>query len=315
MTIREIFANKDTEIFRSVGIDPNISVADLSEEQIKELEKQYMLSAQKGLDISKSSNIDDYFEQIKELIDSGELKDKDKLIKYINEINMSDQMKNDLITKSCEYLNTLSLDNQITQFRDKIIDYLRKPRKEGTQMIADFEVKSNAVGEQLCSFKLSGVMNNVQRPLEQYTFYYTDELKKELIEPIIEEISLKDPVVTNDFVQSTASFGYRSDYFVATSTNACVNLNNIEQPYAEFLKKRVNNISNISKISDPNMRDAMINNLKEEREIDNVNELEKPMVRELKKNDNQGFVSIYYILAALATLISIVTIVYVIIKH
>lgn len=309
MTVKQIFEEKNAELFALANIDPNKSFDELSEDEIKRLEENYKLIANKGL--SKSNDIDSLFNQIKDLIDKGELKDEEQIRNYINNLDLSEEDKNKLISNSLGYLDSKSNNNQIIAFKEKLFRYLQKERKEGTLINCTFDIKSDTVGKQLCNVKLSGTMDNVTKEFENYTFFYTDELKKELIEPVIYECVLKDTVIANDFVQSDASFGYRSDYSMVTATNSIVNVNNCEQGYAQFLKEKVTSLSRDTKIIDKDQRNARINELKEERDLDNYLENDKPLSLTRKKD---GFISACCIVTIVSLITYIGTIISIIIK-
>lgn len=231
--------------------------------------------------------------KLKELIDNGTLNSLDEIKNYVNSLNLNENDKEKLIQASFSHLESKSkVVTPVTQLKNKIIEHLRKERKEGNFLIATFTVIDNVTGPSYCKISLDSIDENSQINLEMESLDYNDELKKDLIEPVIEEIVLSSEVEAPKITPVPGGF-YRSNLNLASSDNKITNLNNIEEEYARKLDQHIKNLMTEAKIQDHGARDTRINELQEERnlELDNTRKRIKPE----ESNDKKGFSNNYLI--------------------
>ena len=260
---------------------------------------------QEKLKSANSFNKDDALKTIISLIEENKITNYEELHNYINNLTISENDKYDLFEKSQGHLNTDTKEkSDIIKLKDELIDIIRKNKNPEITKELTFEVKSNISGPQLCNINFNIIDNGHTKPQKDITYYYTEELKKELIEPVLQELVLTSRAAQK-VEPSDASFGYRSNFHLQTEENSYVHLNNIEQDYAYELQEDILSLNNSPKISDPYARDTKINEMKNEKELEENREKESELKRVKKKkmDDNKGFSSniIIYLLVTLLT--------------
>ncbi len=265
---------------------------------------------QKIANKTKTVNLDDMLNTIRSMIENNEINNYEELQKYINNLNISEQDKYTLFEKSCEYLNVNKKENsEIIKLKDELIHIIRNNKSKDIKKVISFDVRSNIGDVPLCNINLKTIDNNISKEHKNITHYYTDELKRDLIEPVLQEMVLTSQA-TQSVEPSDSSFGYRSNLHIKTEENCFVSLNNIEQDYAYKLQDEILSLNNSPKISDPTARDSKINELQNEKK--NEMQLEQENQLKLVKNkkmDNNGFSSnlIIYLLITIVTTFIILT--------
>lgn len=278
-----------------------------------------MKEIQKKLETLKSENViqnyDSLLMTIKTLIDNGTLNSLDEIRNYINGLNLTQEEKEKLIQESYKYLESKSVEKTpITLFKDKIIENLRKDKQEGVTLVASFNVRENITGIDNCEVTLTRYDEKGSLEIEKQTFDYTEELKKDLIEPVLEELVLSTEIEPVNYTPVPGGF-YRSNMQVNTIDNRMAQLNNIEEGYANDLNKHINELSKEAKITDNNERDDKLEELQQEKSNEQTRKRIKPNgTKEDNDNNNKGFSSnylIYGIISLVTTLLVILQILFI----
>ena len=259
----------------------------------------------------ETHSFDEYINDIINLIHNKNINNYEELHNYINGLNISEDEKYKLFEETHTHLKIENKEKtEIVKLRDELIDIIRKNEDKNIDKIISFDVKSNISGEALCNIKLKTVNNGISKIQKDITHYYTDELKKDLIEPVLQEMVLASRAIQS-VEPSDASFGYRSNFHLQTEDNCYAHLNNIEQDYAYKLQENILSLNNSSKISDSTARDSKINELQNEKEMEIKLEQEQQLklVKMKKMDDKKGFSSnlIIYLLITVVTTFIILT--------
>lgn len=261
----------------------------------KKLENRKMQTA--------AQNYDSLLMSIKTLIDNGTINSYDELKKYIDTLNLSPQEKDKLLKESYIYLENKSIEKSpISIFKGKIINELRKNKQEGVVLAASINIRENITGIDNCEFTLNRYDQNGSLEIEKQTFNYTDEIKKELIEPVLEELVLSAEIKPISRNPVPSGF-YRDNMQLTTTDNRIAMLNNIEEGYAEDLEKHLNDLSKESKISDDSERDDKLESLQNEKNNEYTRKRLKTEKNDIEDADNKGF-SYTYLIYAIISLIT-----------
>lgn len=279
-------------------------------------ELEFVISELKRIAKNKEENdIDKLLDQIIYLINNSEITSLEELQKHISGLNISAEEKQALFEKSYGLLNNRKNDkSEIVTLREELLKIIRNDNEGKTPSVITFEVRSNVSGYPLCNINVEKLDNNIARQVKNVTEYYTDELKHELIEPVLQELVLKSKIASQNVTQSDASFGYRSNLHMATLDNNIVRLNNIEQDYAYTLQKEILSLNEMPVISNPSERDAKIAEIQNGKKQEKSLEQEQVLKRELKKDENpNGFTANALLFAIICAITSMIILLQVII--
>lgn len=270
---------------------------------IKELERQ--------ANQTQSLSTEDIINTIKQLIEEKKINNYEELYNYINGLNLSVQEKN----KIFEQTNTLLVNDtkeksEIIKLKEELIDIIRKNSDRNIAKIITFDVKANISGAPICNINLTTVDNGLSKIQKDISKDYNEELKKDLIEPVLQELVLTSRAAQN-VEPSDASFGYRSNFHLQTEENCFAHLNNIEQDYAYRLQEDIISLNNSPKISDSSARDAKISEIQNEKDLENQRskEAELKRIKKKKMEDKKGFSSnlLLYLLTTIITAFTLIT--------
>ena len=261
-------------------IDPTIDELTFIIEELKKIKQ-----AQTVL------NYDQALAKIKEFIDNGTLKNPNEIENYINNLQLNAVDKQKLFEQSKSYLeNKIKITTPVTQLRDKIIEHLRKEKQAGTFLVANFSVIDNMTGPSYYKISLDSYNNAKKINLEMESLDYNEELKKELIEPVIEEIVLSSEV-TEPTITPVPGGIYRSNLNLTSKDNKITQLHNIEEEYANKLDQHVKKLMSETKINDHSMRDERITELQEEKELEKGNTRKR--IKPVDSPESKGFSNSY----------------------
>lgn len=277
----------------------------LVEPTVEEL--QYIITELQRLKAREQTQHYDFnslLETLKKLIDEEQLNSSDEIKKYVENLSISDEDKIKLIQEGNNYFNSKvqSQNNTpIINFKNKLIASLRKERKKETMISVSFNVIDNISGPSYCKISLDSYDNGTPTNLEMESFDYNEELKKELIEPILEEVILSQEVYPLDITPTPGGI-YRSNMNLASTDNKYVSLNNIEDTYATELSDRLIPLMSEAKITDNNSRDNRLQELNMEKKNQKVRKLEKNYN---SNNDKKGFSTTNMIYATISIITSL----------
>ncbi len=185
---------------------------------------------------------------------------------YINNCDLSNEEKEKLLNECYEELNI----QKIIEIREKMITSLRNNNINNLQAQVNFKIIDN-MDAKYCEINLGfkneeNYINHVSEVL-----FYNDSLKKELIEPIILEISQHSKIRNAFFAKTFDYINNRANFYMNTLDNANVNIINTEYEYAEELEKRCEELKrryDLSNNGDENIRQSQ-NEYYNESELDN----------------------------------------------
>lgn len=263
--------------------------------------KKKLANKEKEEFITKDININ----AIKNLINTGKLNSFDDIKKYIYSLNISEKEKEELLKEAYKYFEGLSTEKTpITIFKDKLIEELRKNKSKDTALAVTFNIRENVTGIDNCEVTLNRYNQNGITEVEKQTFDYTEEAKKELIEPVLEELVLSSEVepVTKKPVPGGI---YRTNMRLNTYDNRIANLYNIEDGYANDLEKHINELSQEAKINNNYERDEKLSELQNEK---NDNLTRKRVINNKEDYENKGFSNTYLIYAIISLITTILII-------
>lgn len=299
---------RDYNNFECKKVLSNGSLVDPTTEELISILKEI----QKKLEMLKRNSFiqtyDTLLMSIKNLIDNGTLNSLDEIKNYIDNLNISSKEKDKLLQESYKYLESKSVQKTpITSFKDKIIEILRKEKKEGQVLIASFNIKKNITGIDVCEITVSKHYEKGYIEIEKQPFDYNEELKKELIDPVIEELVLSSEIEPVNPVSVPGEF-YRSNMQINTTDNRIASLNNIEEGYANYLKQHIDELSKEAKIKDNNERDTRLDELQYEKND------EKTLKRIKPEDNNKGFSNSYLIYGIISLITTILIVLQILIK-
>lgn len=217
----------------------------------------------------------DILKRLKDLIDKNEITDIESLKKFIDGLNISLEDKNSLFRTYEKYLNkNVSIESTpLETYKNSILSYIRQSKPEDIYLVSSFEVISGVGNNLSCKHKLSTTSSSGSNVITEMTFPYNDELKTNLIEPVLCEIASISKVTAQKVENNDTSFGYRSNHHMTTENHCVSHITNIETEYANYLENEINKISQTYGLSTENPS--------------NNNDLNKPMSLE-RKNPNVG---------------------------
>ena len=220
--------------------------------------------------LNMPKSYDDYLATLRELLRSGQIKSTIELENFINSLSLSPEEKEKLLREGISGLNI----SDIIFLRNRIIETLRTNKTDDLSAIIDFNVKDNSVGAKYCEIKMGfqdeiGYVEHINETLN-----YDENLKTELIEPVLLEVTLQSEVASKEVVPTPDTINNRGNFNLQTKNKIKFNLRNAEFDYADNLDKRSEAIKNEKSITDAEKRDEESNELQsEEYGIPNADDL------------------------------------------
>ena len=222
--------NGEYEIYKKDGYNLTKATAEELEYVLEELKKIRS-------DLFKEDNkLDNYKNLLKQMVESGAIKDFESLKQFLNSTDLTEEEKDQLLN---EGIGELDL-QEIIDLKNKILESLDK--RPNLKAMISFNIKDVSLGEKYCEIKLGYKENENTITHISKVMNYNETLKKELIEPIILEVTLKGKL-KNTFVSKTQdSFNNRGNFRLSTEDNTYLGINNSEYDYLQKLEERVTNL-------------------------------------------------------------------------
>ena len=224
----------------------------------KELE--FVLSELKKLrgDLFQQGNkLEDFKKLLKQMIDNGTIKDYESLKAFINNSDLSNEKKDELLNNG---LGELDLQD-IIDLKNKIIESLDYDKKSNLKAMVSFNIKNNSLGPRYCEIKVGYKENENTIVHISKIMNYNETLKKELIEPITLEVALRGKVKNTLVTKEDDVINERGNFRLSTENDTYLGVSNTEYEYAQKLESRCKALKNQNTIGDSEQRSAKVSEL------------------------------------------------------
>ncbi len=250
-----IITNEKGETFLVAYENDNYTISKIENGEKKEPTKEEMAFALKELEkvkqATKKNTYDDYLKMLKDMLEAKTIKGTAELENFIQSTTLSPEEKEKLLREGIQGLDL----QDIINLRNRIIGDLRGSKKEDMEALIGFNVKDNAFGSSYCEIKMGFKDSIGYNERLNATLDYNDNLKKELIEPVIAEVMGRSKIKTKSLSKTGDSFNNRGNLGIATEEKVKVALANVEYDYADKLDKNCENLKNRAPELDPEARD------------------------------------------------------------
>lgn len=226
-------------------------------------ELEYVLEELKKIrsDLFKEDNkLDNYKNLLKQMVENGAIKDFESLKQFLNSTDLTEEEKNQLLN---EGIGELDL-QEIIDLKNKILENLENNKKPDLKAMISFNIKDVSLGEKYCEVKLGYKENENTITHISKVMTYNETLKKELIEPIILEVTLKGKLKNTLVSKTQDSFNNRGNFRLSTEDNTYLGINNSEYDYLQKLEERVTNLKDKEPIQDKEARANEVSELQNE---------------------------------------------------
>lgn len=203
-----------------------------------------VVELQKILDeLSKMNNItysiDEVKQMIKDKINNGEIKNSDELIVYLNSLGITDNLEelqkygNELIG-----MNNLQM-TPVEEFSEFLKGEYNKALYSDLYFEINFNLKGSGPNDKYFEVTLATEKDGKKVSYDKsYYLEFNEEITTKLINPLIRETASND-VIYNDYTKrSDELVNNRYNYSICSAKKCNININNIEQYYADYLKKQ-----------------------------------------------------------------------------
>ena len=276
------FTDDKGNVFRITDNNGQYNIQKVVENNLESPNKdevRYVLEELKKIkEVEATNNIDEMIELIKTMIKNGQITSYEELKKFIDSTNLSDNDKDKLETMG---IGELDLEN-ILSVKEKIINSIRQEKNDSLEGFLKLKVWDNSFGPRYCEINMSYKDEISEITHVKETLEYSDNLKKELIDPIMLELALRSKVSSSSV--NRIGDGYRANVNLNTEEKFHVNIDNVETEYAERLKNRCEGLNNADRLDNSEDRDAEISKMQSE---EYPNELDYNNV--IIDNDNNVF--------------------------
>ena len=258
-------------------------------------------------ELQKMNNVAYSLDELKniiyEQIVNGNIKNQNDLNDYIDNLKITDNIEE---LRNYGILELEKLNVQLTpteELKEEILDIIKNNKDDEKQMHISFDLK-NGLDNEYMEITLTSKKDDVIYEYPKKYVAFDENTKRNLLEPIMREIILKNKITYNKSFNINSIANYRANYFLRTTNNYFFDVLNIEQYYAVELEDMMYNLQDKYGYENEEERIEEINeeldkeNLYLDKEKNRMLDNNLKLVRTKKENNNSGYVNLLVIVAS-----------------
>lgn len=133
--------------------------------------------------------------------------------------------------------------SEFQQYRESLSQAYMQEKDSDTLLHSSFTISNDEKPQ--CNHRLEQIKGEERKTLQQGTFDYDENFRKNMLEPSIVDFAERNPIMSSDTRQNTQSQNNNSqkaDYRAISETNNVLSVNNVEPEYANTIASAVQQV-------------------------------------------------------------------------